>query len=68
MKTWLVVPAISKRGLQFSDLKLYHWSAQVRSATLYFSTETPAAWIKSEQKTVTNLQFDIILFYFKVST
>uniref|UniRef100_A0AAR2INH7 Reverse transcriptase domain-containing protein n=1 Tax=Pygocentrus nattereri TaxID=42514 RepID=A0AAR2INH7_PYGNA len=49
-------------GLQLPNLKLYYWSAQLRSAMFYFSNETPPAWINIEQTSVTNLQLNQYLY------
>lgn len=49
-------------GLQLPNLRLYYWSAQLRSAMFYFSTETPPAWLQIEQTSVTNLQLNLYLY------
>ena len=49
-------------GLRLLNLKLYYWSAQLRSAMFYFSTEASPAWMNIEQTSVLNFPLKLYLY------
>lgn len=49
-------------GLQLPNLKLYYWSAKLRSAIFYFSLETPPAWVNIEQASISNLPLRLYMY------
>lgn len=49
-------------GLRLPNLKLYYWSAQLRSAMFYFSTETHPSWVNIEQASILNLPLKLYLY------
>lgn len=49
-------------GLQLPNIRCYHMAAQLASATHYFYTTKPAAWVSIEQESTSGLPLNLYLY------
>lgn len=55
-------------GLQFPNLRWYYMAAQLTSASYYFCTTTPPAWVSIEQQSTQDLPLNLYLYSSSIKT